>query len=262
MGRLLRTVQPTVYRFGMNMCGHPEDAEEVAQHTLLTVARKLPTFRGEASLSTWIFRIARSFCIKERRRRKNQPAVHDSIDDLPDGEQPEAPSTDEANPEQAIARAEMGAQLRRSLALLDPMYREVVVLRDIQGLKSEEVAAVLDLTVAAVKSRLHRGRAALRDHMTRITAPPTKAGCPDLRMVFSRYLEGELDAAQCAAMEQHLAACPHCKHSCDCIKETFALCQQAGQAPIAGDVERTVRRALEAFVADAGCSTKSPGNKR
>ncbi len=238
---VLRRCQPKIYRFGMNMCGHPQDAEEVAQ--------QLPQFRGEASLSTWLFRIARSFCIKERRRSKFAPAVEESL------EEANAPEVAAAgDPEQALANDQMGHQLRRGLALLEANYREVLVLRDVQGLSTAEVAEVLELSPAAVKSRLHRGRAALREHMEGIMGVPAPLpGCPDLRVVFSKHLEGELDAAQCAAMEAHLEGCPSCRRGCDCIKETFALCRREGERSLGPETDRAVRLALEGFLAGKGC---------
>ena|SRR2546426_9552644 len=67
---LLRRYQPRIYQFGMKMCGDPEDAKDVPQDTLLTMARSLRSFRRDSSLSTWLYTIARSFCIKKRRKSK------------------------------------------------------------------------------------------------------------------------------------------------------------------------------------------------
>ena len=68
LSKLLEHVQPQVYRYGMRMCRHPEDAEDILQETLISLARRLPEFRGDASLSTYVYAVARSHCAKKRRR--------------------------------------------------------------------------------------------------------------------------------------------------------------------------------------------------
>jgi RNA polymerase sigma-70 factor (ECF subfamily) len=143
------------------MCGNVEDAGEVAQESLISMARSLPDFRGDASVSSWLYTIARRFCIKKRRRSKFAPAREESLD---------APGTDAArrladpapSPEQTAANRELATALARAIDALDPSPREVLVLRDIEGLSAPEVARILDISVEAVKSRLHRARVAVR----------------------------------------------------------------------------------------------------
>jgi RNA polymerase sigma-70 factor (ECF subfamily) len=157
LGTLLSRHAPGVYRFGLKMCRDPEDAKDVVQDTLLAAARGIREFRGASSLSTWLYTIARSFCIKKRRGAMASAVV--SLDDEPGAAQMQSA---DAPPDAAAASHELGAALESAIASLDPMYREVLLLRDVEGLGASEVAEVLELTVDAVKSRLHRARADVR----------------------------------------------------------------------------------------------------
>src|SRR5690349_6261089 len=147
---LLAAQQPRLYRFGLKLCGDPEDAQEVLQDSLLAAARTLPTFKGESSLSTWLYTIARSFCIKRRRRGKFQPAAESSLEGDAAGEAArlvdERPLSDEL-----YARSQLGQAVDRAIAQLPPEQREVVLLRDVEGLSAAETAAVLGIKVQAVK---------------------------------------------------------------------------------------------------------------
>src|SRR5664279_2091903 len=82
LSALLEQHQRKVFSFGVKMCGDAEDAKDVAQETLLTMARTVQDFRGDASLSTWLYTVARSFCIKKRRRTKGAPAFHEPLDQV------------------------------------------------------------------------------------------------------------------------------------------------------------------------------------
>jgi RNA polymerase sigma-70 factor (ECF subfamily) len=153
---LLARYQPQIYRFGLRMCRDPEDAREVLQETLVAAFRHLPSFRGEASLSTWLYQIARSFCVKERRGRRPTEPLDASSRELPAaGGEPEA---------QAHAR-EIGAALAKAIGALPAESREVLLLRDVEGLSAEQAAAAIGIEVGALKSRLHRARLQLRGEL-------------------------------------------------------------------------------------------------
>jgi RNA polymerase sigma-70 factor (ECF subfamily) len=150
MGRLLERHQARVYRFGMRMCRGEEDAKDVLQETLLAAARTLPDFRGASSLSTWLYTIARSFCIKQRRRSKFAPEAVESLDA---GEASTAAlqlADPARGPDEALDGRRLEAALDDAIGALEPKYREVLVLRDVEGLSAAEVAEVLDLSVEAV----------------------------------------------------------------------------------------------------------------
>lgn len=157
---LVERHQGRVYRFAMRTCGDPEDAREVLQETLLSMVRNLDGFRGDSSLSTWLYTVARNHCLQRHRTSKFAPQVIESLEaDPPDGT--------EADPEAAAASREIESALQQAIAGLDERYGEVLVLRDVEGRTAPEVAEVLGLSASAVKSRLHRARMAVRAQLVK-----------------------------------------------------------------------------------------------
>lgn len=140
---------PGVRRLAHSLCATPADAEDAAQEALIILFRKVGTLRATAALSSWMFRIVRNECL----RRLARPTP--SIDPVAPLDQPSA----EAD---VLARLE-AERVARAVSLLPPDQRQVLVLRDVQGYSGREVAQALGLSVAAMKSRLHRARAALRE---------------------------------------------------------------------------------------------------
>ena len=247
---LLVRHQPRIYRFGMKMCRDPEDASDVLQETLLAMARTIGDFRGASSLSTWLYTITRSFCIKKRRKSKFAPAVEESLDSITPAER-ESLRGASRGPEEDLAGREVQEILDRAIGSLDPVSREVLVLRDVEGLSAPEVAEVLGLRVEAVKSRLHRARIAIRNLVAPALLAPAEtpaAECPDVLALFSRHLEGDIGPDLCARMEEHLEGCSHCRGTCDSLKRTLALCRSHGAPEVPADVQRAVRAALRTFV--------------
>lgn len=244
--------QPIVYRFGFKMCGNVEDARDVLQETLLAMARSLDGFRADSSLSTWLYTIARRFCMKKRRRRRSAPASEESLDAL-HAERLDDLVAPTRNPEQALAGREMLAAVNAAIASLEPAQREVLVLRDVEGLSAAEVGEVLGLGVEAVKSRLHRARLSIRRQLAPVmegtVTPVPAAPCRNVLAVFSRYLEGELDPQTCAEMQTHVDRCLRCRRDCDALKRALALCRSAPSPELPPSVARSVRDAIHAFLA-------------
>jgi RNA polymerase sigma-70 factor (ECF subfamily) len=164
---LLRQHLPRVYRFGIRLCHDHEDAEDVLQDTLFAAFRGLPGFRGGASFSTWLYAIARSFCIRKRRRGLHAPEVV-SLDDEAAGADAPGGGPD---PERLLSARELAAALAGAIAALPPAHREALVLTDIEGLSGAEAAAAAGVGVRALKSRLHRARAAVRARIGPLLAP-------------------------------------------------------------------------------------------
>ncbi len=262
---LIERHQRRVYRFGLKMCRDPEDAKDVLQETLLAAARTVKDFRGASSVSTWLYTIARSFCIKKRRRSKFAPEQEESLDAREPGMEARQVIDPSRGPEDELAGRQVEAALEQAIAGLDPMYREVLLLRDVEGLTAPEVADVMGLTVEAVKSRLHRARVAVREALAPLlgagegaaagqvasaAAPPAPdaSPCPDIVELFSRHLEGEISASLCADMEQHLSRCTACQTRCDSLQRTLALCRAAPLPEVPKAVQSDVRRALKKFV--------------
>jgi RNA polymerase sigma-70 factor (ECF subfamily) len=251
---LLMRHQAQVYRFGLKMCRRPEDAQDVLQDTLLAMARGVRSFRGASSLSTWLFTIARSFCIKKRRRSKFAPAVERSLDT--DVETEAARLADPARrPDEALASRQVEAAVDRAIRALGPMYREVLLLRDVEGLTAPEVAEVLGVSVQTVKSRLHRARLSVRARVAPLlgvateSASASRKACPEVLALFSQHLEGEIGPDVCADMERHLEGCGQCRGACDSLKRTLALCRTAGPAvQVPASVQASVKVALKDFL--------------
>ncbi|MFI5382577.1 MAG: RNA polymerase sigma factor [Tepidisphaerales bacterium] len=151
-----------VFHYSWLMCGLPEDAEEVAQETLLKVFENIDQLREPERVRAWVFRIAKNACLMQRRRSVFAPASELSLDDLP----PAAELSDAAGPPDAeLLRSELRAVLDRIVAELPPPYRAVVLLRDLEELSTEETAQILDVSTDVVKTRLHRGRTAMRQKL-------------------------------------------------------------------------------------------------
>ena len=250
---LLKRYQPQIFRFGMNMCRDPEDAREVLQDTLFAAARTVHGFRGASSISTWLYAIARSFCIKKRRRSVFAPEVVS----LESGPSPARGARDGGrDPERILADREVGAALEAAIASLEPEYREVLLLRDVEGLSAAEVAEVTSLSVPAVKSRLHRARASVRQRLAPLLAPlpgqPSKGAgvCPDVVDFLSRHLEGDIGRDACAEMERHVAACSSCHSACESLRQTLRLCGSTAASPVPESLQQSIRRGIRDVLAE------------
>jgi RNA polymerase sigma-70 factor (ECF subfamily) len=249
----LRRYQPRIFRFGMKMCRDPDAAEDVVQETMLAAVRTLHGFRGDASVSTWLYAIARSFCIKKRRRPRSAPVAELSLEsDRPTAAAALADSA--PAPDRLVEDQETRRALEAALRSLSAPHREVLVLRDVEGLSAAEVAQVTGLRVDAVKSRLHRARASLRLRLAPVlrvprAARPPGAGCPDIVSLFSRHLEGEIDGTVCAKMERHIAACADCRSACDSLQATLRACRSVPAPEVPARLQESVRRGIREWLA-------------
>jgi RNA polymerase sigma-70 factor (ECF subfamily) len=244
MTRLLEAHEPQIYRFALRMCDRPEDARDVLQETLLAAFRGLGEFRGEAKLSTWLFQIARSFCSKSARLRMGEPRVMQPLTQV--AEQP----SEARDPEAAAHAREVGAVLQLALAALPAHHREVLLLKDVEGLLAEEVAAVVGESLAATKSRLHRARLELRHLLEGVLddGVPPVAPCPELADVLSGYAAGDIDQQTCERMEAHMARCRQCAQTCDSLKRTVQMCSRAGGEEVPVPIRAAIRQALQLAV--------------
>jgi len=241
---LLERFEQPIHRFALKMCRDPEDAKEVLQESLIAAARTLRDFRGEASLSTWFYTIARSFCLKMRRRGKHAPTAVVPIEEQTLADPSRAP-------DEAFSGKQLEHAIDCAIEALDPGQKEVLVLRDIEGLTAPEVASVLGIGIDAVKSRLHRARVSVRSQIAPLLGGQEESaaeGCPDVATLFSRNLEGEIDAATCAAMERHLEGCPRCRGTCESLKRTLSLCKASTSSTVPASVQASVRHAVRQFL--------------
>ena len=244
---LLARHEKQVYRFGLRMCGSEDAAREVLQETLLAAFRNLHDFRGDAAISTWLFQIARSFCIKARRRRVDEPAEHTPLD----APQVAGLHDDRPDPERIAQARQMGEVLQAAILSLPESYREVLILRDVEGLSAEEAAKVMGIEVPALKSRLHRARMEVRRHLTTITEGTQDGGgaCPDLAEALTEYAAEEIDQSACARIEEHMQDCEKCAGACDELKRTVSLCRSIPGEDVPGPVKAAVRQALGTLAA-------------
>lgn len=247
MEQLLASVAPSLQRFGMVMCRNRTDAEDVLQDALFSIASHLPEFEGRSSFSSWAFALARSACSRKRRGLKNQPQV--ALDEALDSAEPSA------SPEQRTSELELAQALSRALESLPEDYREVIVLRDVEDMTAPEASEALGISVEALKSRLHRARNALRQALRPIlepAPPPEATGCPDVLALWSRKLEGELSAFDCAQMERHLETCPSCSSACTALKAALLACRNVGSRVVTPEIQSIVKGAIRNWAESAG----------
>ena len=181
LGAFMAQYETRVFGLALRLTGNRQDAEEVLQDVFLTVFRKIDSFRGDSKLSSWLYRIATNAALMKLRKRPR-------IQQIPLEEELGPAMTDEGMiaepvvdwsrlPDDELERKELTRRIEAAITQLPPDYRSVFVLRDVEGLSTEEACEILSLSEAALKSRLHRGRLFLRkqlaDYAVSRTAPPS-----------------------------------------------------------------------------------------
>ncbi|RMF75063.1 MAG: sigma-70 family RNA polymerase sigma factor [Acidobacteria bacterium] len=162
--RFVERFGPMIWAFGLRMCGHREDAEDVFQEALVKVFTSLRQLENPAALRTWLWRVVANEC-RMSRRGPRDPSRQVGLDDLgarDDGAPYDPPDETAASPERQVLDRETRARVERAVRNLPPDYRIIVLLRDFEGLTTQEVAEVLGITQTNAKVRLHRARLALR----------------------------------------------------------------------------------------------------
>ena len=150
---LVRAYEKRVFALTSRMCKQPEDAAEAAQEAFLAVWQGLPSFRGEASFSTWLYRLASNACMDILRRETLSLDGEEAPADVPD----RGPT-----PQEAAEQQELRREIEAGLAALPPEYRQALILREIHQLSYQEIGETLGLDIGTVKSRISRGRQRLR----------------------------------------------------------------------------------------------------
>jgi len=167
-GELVRRYEGRIFRLAQHVTNNREDAEDVLQETFMKAYEHLDQFQGNSKFYTWIVRIAVNQALMKLRRRKTDKSVSmdENIDTGEDTIVREIAAWGE-DPEQRFSREELGRILGNAVESLEPPYRSVFVLRDIDELSTEETAEALNLSIPAVKSRLLRARLQLREKLGR-----------------------------------------------------------------------------------------------
>ncbi|MGE5527928.1 MAG: RNA polymerase sigma factor [Patescibacteria group bacterium] len=156
---LLGCYEGLVFNLVHRYLGNSPEAADIAQEAMLRLYRRLGEFQGRSAFKTWVYRVVTNVCL-DHLRRGGQPQV--SLDELAErGVMPESRAA-AADPEEALEESELRAHLRSLMAGLGPDHRMVLVLRDMEGLAYEEIAAIVGCSLGTVKSRLARAREALR----------------------------------------------------------------------------------------------------
>ena len=166
---LASTYGPRIHQLAFRYVKNWEDAEEVTQDVLMKVYRKIDAFRGDAALSSWIYRITFNTAMSRLRSGRVARNIEVQKSEAPSGESAERAAQEPADwsslADDQVLRGEMRVRLVEALKHLPVVYRVPVILRDIQGLSTEEASAILRVKPQTLKSRLHRGRLILREHL-------------------------------------------------------------------------------------------------
>jgi RNA polymerase sigma-70 factor (ECF subfamily) len=159
----MSTFGPGLLRFGKRMCGDPEDAREVLQDTLLKTFTSIGTLKEPAAFKTWLFRILANACLMRRRKSQYLGEEIPLDEALPDRGSLEAPRPWAELPDRVLQNAELRKALEDAILSLPADYRLVILMRDVEGLSTEETAEALGVSRDVAKMRLHRARARLRN---------------------------------------------------------------------------------------------------
>ena len=163
LAELVKRYEQTVYNFSFKICRNRERAEHTMQETFLSMVKSIKQFSGDSKLSTWLYRVVANHCLMlARSENKFGFTSLDDDDSLID----EKNIADwKITPDKVTENNELKALLDEAIQKLAPEYRVVFMLRDVEGLSTEETAKMVELSVPAVKSRLHRARAFLRNEL-------------------------------------------------------------------------------------------------
>lgn len=162
----------SLLRFARRSCGSDADAADALQEALLAAWRAAGTFRGDASARTWLYQIVVHACRRRARRRAGEPADHAPL------EEAAAVPADGGAPDERAAARQVAAAMEQALAEMGADAREVILLRDVEGLSGPEAATALELDLAAMKSRLHRARLELKERVEAILGRPVREVAP------------------------------------------------------------------------------------
>ena len=172
-GELVERYQDRLYGTLVHMLGSMHDARDVAQEAFLSAFEKLGTFRREASFYSWLFRIAYNAAVTSRRKmQRHSGSLDQKIENT--GDEP-IDSNRETDPGHQLDTAENVQQVRTALNQLTEEYRDVIVLKEIEGMRYEEIATVLNCPIGTVRSRIHRARIELKEKLERIFEPEPEA---------------------------------------------------------------------------------------
>lgn len=165
--RLMEQFQKPVFNLIYRMLGRREEAEDLAQEVFITIFKKIDTFRGDSSLSTWVYRIATNHCKNRKkylgRRKGDQPVAVDIVETAYKGPETMRTAAVVERPDELAEGYQAERLIQKCMAELDEEQRLILVLRDIQNVSYDDISTITGLPLGTVKSRLHRARMSLKD---------------------------------------------------------------------------------------------------
>ena len=235
VGEAIGLLQNTVYSFSMKVCGHPEDAEDTMQEVLYRSMGHLAKIHDPQALAVWLYTVTRNRCWRMRRKAASTPKHMLSLDSLIPDEAELGRLLQDAggSPESNLLHAEQHHLLHQAVLRIPVQLRIVLVLHDMEELKTEQVAQILGLQPGTVRVRLHRARLFVRKEMSkmldgapehlkkrvpggmrskssRINCGQRPTECRELFSNLSEYLDGRVEPTTCEEMRGHIEACPAC----------------------------------------------------
>ena len=219
--RALALLQQTVFAFSMRVCGHREDAEDTMQDVLVKSMGHLAKFDNPKALVVWLYTVAKNQCLMKRRKSKFAPKQELSLEELmPDAAELEKlGSRNQEHPDTALMREEDADRVRRAILKIPPNYRLVLVLHDMEGLDTAQVAKVTGLRPGTVRVRLHRARLFVRRELSsaftesdksREKTPVRRTDCKRMFAALSEFIDGQLPDRSCDDIRRHLSDCDPC----------------------------------------------------
>lgn len=174
-GELVSRYQTRLYNAALRLVHSPDDAADVVQDAFLSAYQALHTFKGDAEFFTWLYRITFNAAISLK--RKKRPVISLDANAQDSGFEPDD-SSEYVKPGAALERTEDERRLSAAIAKLSPEHREVLLMKDIDGLKYEDIAEVLGVPIGTIRSRLHRARLELRDLLVPLEERTEAHGTP------------------------------------------------------------------------------------
>jgi len=168
---LVDRYEDKIFRLAFRFVRNETEAKEIVQDTFLLVWRKLDTFKGDSQFGSWLYRVATNTALMRLRAQRRHPEI--STEELPVdyldnyGQLPAAGENWAKRPDDELQSDELRRRIQKAVDELPEIYRTVFIIRDVEGLSTEETAEVLEISIPTVKTRLHRARLALRDAITR-----------------------------------------------------------------------------------------------
>ncbi len=169
---LVKMYESTIFNFAFKICRNHERAEHVVQETFLSMVKSISQFSGNSKLSTWLYTVVSNHCLMLARgeKRRERTFLNEDLSDSPHY----TPTDWKNHPDEIAENEELRIALDKAISKLPEDYKIVFMLRDVEGFSTKETADIVELTIPAIKSRLHRARAFLRDELNKIFSDENK----------------------------------------------------------------------------------------